>query len=97
MKRRFTDTEIIEFLNQTAAGKSIDGLRDDNDFTREQFDKWRQQFGNKYSTDTRSRRPTFTEPYLSLSNLADELHLPLESVFYFGVCFKLGNARLAWQ
>jgi hypothetical protein len=82
MKKRFTETEIIEFLNQTAAGKSLDELCEDYDFSRAQFDKWRQQFGNRYATATRPRRPPLTAPYLSVSSLADELHLPLESVFY---------------
>lgn len=82
MKKRFTETEIIEFLNRANAGEPVDKLCHEHDFTEEQFEKWRQQFGNKYATATRSRRPTFTGPYLSLSDLADELRLPLESVFY---------------
>jgi len=82
MRKRFTDTEIVEFLNRTNAGEPVDKLCHEYDFTEEELDKWRQQFGNKYATATRSRRPTFADPYLSLSDLADELHLPLESVFY---------------
>jgi Transposase. len=82
MKKRFNETEIVEFLNRANAGESVDKLCHMYDFTEEQLDKWRQQFGNKYASATRSRRPTFTDPYLSLSDLADELRLPLESVFY---------------
>ena len=82
-KRSRTNAEIIELLNQAATGESIDKLSNVYDFTREQFDQWQRQFGNKFASGTRSRRPAFTEPFLSLAPLADELRLPFDSILYF--------------
>lgn len=87
--RRFSDEEIIRFINQVTASNEagsqsiLDKLCHEQGFSRDEFEKWRKQYGNKFSVDTHPRRFNLTEPYLSIAQLANEQHLYLESVLHF--------------
>lgn len=87
--KQFSDIEIIQFLNQ-AAGKDeatvdqfLSELCEENGFSKDDFYKWRERYGNKFSVNVRSRRPTFSEAYIRIDKLANELSLPLEAILYF--------------
>ncbi|RDS82252.1 hypothetical protein DWU98_09465 [Dyella monticola] len=82
-KRKFTKDEHIA-LNLVAAGKkTIEKLEAEYGFDEEDFNRWRQEYGNKFAEAKRPPHPAFSEAYISIGRFEDALNLPVESILYF--------------
>lgn len=73
MKKRYTEEQIIGFLNEAAAGKSVKELSREHGFSDASFYLWRKKFGGMDVSDAKRLKKLEAENAMLKRMLAESM------------------------